>query len=263
MKKVFIIFFILLFFTAEITAQEIRFSPWPIGSRDQSIYDNKPLTEYLSKKLNMPVRIVYFEKYERIMEEFKNGNLDLITIGPNPYSQLRREYPHSLAIAIIKDESGNTKYTCSVVVRKNGPNSVKAIKGPLAMCQGLCTCGRFFANHVFRSIGKDLGKFTYKEYSFHNEVVEAVIRGDAEAGFLRTEVAKKYLGYNIKIIHTSPLLPNRVVVANKKTLSNEVIEKIRQTLLEISPSTHSHLGIYKNGFAEFNEETFKALNRLK
>lgn len=263
MKRFLIVFSIILLFTVELSAQEIRFSPWPIGSRDQSIYDNKPLIGHLSKQLNLPVRIIYFEKYERLMEEFKNGNLDLITIGLYPFMQLLNEYPHSLGIAVIKGEDGTTLYTCSVVVRKNGPSTIKAIKGPLALCQGLCTCGRFFANYVFKSIGKDIGQFTYKQYTFHNEVVEAVIRGDAEAGFLRTDVAKKYLGYNIKILQQSPLLPNWVVVANKRILKPEVIEKIRKTLLEISPSTHPHLGAYKNGFAEFNEELYKSLNRLK
>lgn len=258
--------YILVVFTvlqAESIAQEIRFSPWPMGARDQSIYDNKPLAEYLSKRLNRPVRIVYFEKYERVMEEFKNGNIDLITIGPNPFIKLRQDYPDTLGIAHIKDEKGSALYTCSVVVRKTGPNSIKAIKGTLGLCQGLCTCGRFFAKYVLKSVGKDIRTFETKEFLFHNDVIEALIRGDVEAAFLRTDVVRKYLGYNVKVIYTSPLLPNRIVAANKRTLDNEVIAKVKKILLEISPTTHPFLGIYKYGFAEFNEESLKVLEQMK
>jgi ABC-type phosphate/phosphonate transport system substrate-binding protein len=100
----------------------------------------------------------------------------------------------------------------------------------------------------------------YTNFEAHHAVVEAVIRGEFEAGTLKKDIAEKYIGFGIRILKESPKWPGVLVVANLKTLSKDKTNSIKNALLSLNPKEVPELVFGKYGFAQV---VIEDLNNLK
>jgi phosphonate transport system substrate-binding protein len=70
----------------------------------------------------------------------------------------------------------------------------------------------------------------------HDAVALAVVRGEYDAGGLKTAIGKKYAHLGLTVLAETPPLPSFGLVANRATLSPETMEAIRTMLTRLDPT---------------------------
>lgn len=241
----------------------IKFAPLSTQPKEELIGSHLPLIRYLEQKTGLDFEVIYIEDYSKLLKEFKNGRVDITITGPIPYLELKSSFPKAKAILFLKEKDGSTSYSCVLVTSMDGPLSIKEIKGPVALPQRLSTCGYFSANILLSSEGKDINILGYKHFSTHNQVIEAVIRGEYQVGSLKKSIAREYEGFGIRILKESPKWPAFSVIVNSKTLNPEVINRIKTSLLSATEKELKELVVGRFGFAECKEKNFEIVRKYE
>lgn len=259
--KIFVL--LLVVFISSGFPESIKFAPLPIKPKEELIGEHIPLVEYLKDKTGLNVEIVYIDSYEKMIEEFKKGNIQMITIGALPYVKLTQEYREAQAIVHFKEKNGSSFYRCVLVTTSDGPKSVKELKGAIALPQRLSTCGTFSVSIILSTYSKDLNKLGYKNFKDHTQAMEAMLRGEFEAAMVKEDVAQEYTGYGIKVLAESPTWPSFSVVVNTKSLTQEKVNSIKNALLSASWKDLRKFVIGKYGFSEAKKEDYEEIYRYK
>lgn len=226
------LFVSLIIFNSMLAAKDVLvFAPLPMVDRTKVYNTFYPLIQVLEKKLNKKIEIFYSDDYEQILDEFKKSKIDIAYLGPLPYVKLKDDYSFTYPLVHFKDQSGSSLYTCSFVRFLNNEKTEK-----IALTQPLSTCGYLSVNSLLD--GK-LENYKYKYLGKHDEVALSVLRGDFDAGGLKTSVAKEYFHLGLEEISKTPNLPGFALVGNTNTLGKEYIEEIKKILLEIEKDTYS------------------------
>ncbi|RMH81328.1 MAG: hypothetical protein D6674_00530 [Acidobacteria bacterium] len=63
-----------------------------------------PLVEYLRKKTNLNITLIYEEDNSKLLEKFKAGKVHMFTAGPLLYYVLKKEFPHAEALVHINED---------------------------------------------------------------------------------------------------------------------------------------------------------------
>lgn len=244
-------------------AQSIKFAPLPQKSREELIGEYIPLINYLRENTGLNIEIVYIESYEKLIEEFKSGNIHIATFGPLSYFKLKQEYKDAQPIVYVREKDGSISYRCVMVSPPDGPKSIGEIKGPVALPQKLSTCGEFAAKVILSNYSKDLGKLGYKVFNDHNQAVEAMLRGECETAVIRENIYQDYKGFGIKALAYSPPWPSMTVVVNAKSLSKDKIDSIKTALISASWKDLREFGFGKFGFLEVKKEDYEYIFKYK
>lgn len=241
----------------------IKFAPIPNMPKETLLGNYYPLVDYLNRKTGLSIELVYIGDYNTLIESIIAGKVHLISSGPLPYLEIKKRALHVKALAYVKEKDGKTKYRCVLVTSIDGPKRVAEIKGKIALPQKFSTCGYFSANIILSKAGKDIKKLGYKHFETHNEVIEAVIRKEFEAGMLKEDVAQQYSGFALRILDQSPEWPAFSIVVNTKVVDKTRADAIKKALLELDPNRERNLIVGKFGFAEAKEEDFEIMKKYE
>ncbi len=232
------ILLLLLWFCAlPIGARELRFAPLPIVQKEKVLRQIAPMLHYLEKPLGQFFSINYSDSYAEILQNFQEKKIDLALLGPLPYVQLREKYPDAAPVVRFLDKDGKGTYTCSLITGiESGLSTAAALKGKnLALTQPPSTCGYLCSDALLQQVGLNMEDTKFRYTGNHQEVALAVIRGEFDAGGLKTSIGKQYSHLGLRFLAESQSFPGFLLVANKQTLSPEQISIIRNTLLELRP----------------------------
>lgn len=163
--------------------------------------------------------------------------MDLAYLGPLPYVELRARFERAEPLIHFNEASGKPMYTCAIVSFADSPLNLKDLKGRrIALTQPLSTCGYLSVNGLLQEHGSDLAHNRYRYLDKHDAVALAVIRGEFDAGGIKTAIGKKYTHLGLTILAETPPLPAFALVANTATLSKEKMEAIRVSLTGLDPA---------------------------
>ncbi len=229
MLKIFLIGICLL---SSLFAKDVLvFAPLPMIDRAK-VYDTfYPMVQVLEKKLNKKIEIFYSDDYGQILEEFKKSKIDIAYLGPLPYVKLKESYEFAYPLVHFKDQNGSSLYTCSFVRFLNNEKIEK-----IALTQPLSTCGYLSVNNL---LDNKLENYKYKYLGKHDEVALSILRGDFDAGGLKTSVAKEYFHLGLDEISRTESLPGFALVGNSKSLDLEYLKEIQIILLQIEKDIYS------------------------
>ena len=229
----------------------------------------RPLTEYLSGKLQLSVEYVYSQDYAELLEKFRRSEIDLAYLGPLPYVELRRSFAAAEPLLFFKESSKSVTYTCALVTFPgNGFNLLQGEYQRIALTQPLSTCGYLSTNGLMRNYGKSLEKNHYRYLGTHDEVALAVIRGDYAAGGLKTTVAQKYAHLGLFVLTETSPLPAFALVVNTRTLSADRIAGIKDALLKMDAGGLGQTpkktwnDVIGNGVVEAHDSDYKVVRDL-
>ena len=213
------------------------FAPLPMEQREKVLRQIAPMLHFLEKSLDRHFSIKYLGNYDDILHDFREKRIDLAFLGPLPYVQLRGEYPEAEPIVRFLNEHGKDTYTCSLITGvESGLTTVEGLKGKrLGLTQPHSTCGYLFAGDLLQQAGISIKDTKFHYTGSHQEVALAVVRGEFDAGGIKTSIAGKYSHLGLRFLAESKPLPGFLLVANKNTLAEEQIEKIRDILLQLRP----------------------------
>ena len=221
---------------APVHAKTIRFAPLPMENRETVVQQFRPMTTFLEQRLNVTIAYVYSDNYADILAKFRKSQVDVAYLGPLPYVELRSAYPQAQPLVHFKEKTGRTTYTCALVTIPDADFDIRdAGNRKIALTQPLSTCGYLSASGLMRGGGSSLEKNFYRYVGKHDAVALSVIRGEFDAGGLKTAIARKYAHMGLQILAETPPLPSFALVGNTQTLSPALISRIRQELIALDP----------------------------
>ena len=218
-------------------AETIRFAPLPMQSQETVIKEFRPLTAYLEQRLQVKIEYVYSNSYADILEKFRRSEVDLAYLGPLPYVELRSHCPEAEPLVQFKESSGQATYTCALVAfPDSGFDPAAAEKKKIALTQPLSTCGYLSTSGLMRRSGGSLERNYYRYLGQHDAVALSILRGEFDAGGLKTAIARKYAHLGIQVISETAPLPGFALIGNTKTLPADLLPRLRQELTALDPA---------------------------
>lgn len=256
--------FALLLATSPAAAESLVFAPLPMETPYTVAAQWRPLLSYLEQKLGTTLQIDYSASNDEVIEKFRTGCLDLAYLGPLPYVKLRNSFPAAEPVVIFLEKDGESTYTCALVTAAGSPLNLKSLKHKrLALTQPLSTCGFFATQGLLQQHGNSLEENRYRYLGPHDEVALAVVRGDFDAGGLKTAIARKYAHLGLTVLAESPAMPGLALIANKNRLSADRIEQIRQALVSAPPAIRQQWGDnIRNGVIPARNSDYDAMRRM-
>lgn len=235
------ILFPLLAITASMTAtaqaETIRFAPLPMENRETVVKQYRPMVLYLEKALNVTIEFVFSENYADIINNFAKGQIDLAYLGPLPYVELRAKVGKAEPLVHFNESSGQPMYTCAIVTLADSPLKLQKLKNSkIALTQPLSTCGYLSVNGLLQEQGSRLEDNRYTYLDKHDTVALAVVRGEYDAGGLKTAIGKKYSHLGLKIVAETAPMPSFGMVGNRATMSTATMQALREALIKLDPA---------------------------
>jgi len=233
----------LIFMALPAFADTLIFSPLPMETPYTVASQWKPLLSYLEQKLDVTLTISYSHSNDDVVDKLRNNEIDLAYLGPLPYVVLKRSFDAVEPLVAFNEKSGHHTYTCAVAVMADSPLTLRQLQGKrIALTQPLSTCGYFAIQGMLQQAGTSLDNNRYRYIGPHDEVALSIVRGEFDAGGLKTAIARKYAHLGLRVLAESPPMPGLALVANRNRLSAERVAKIRQALLEADAETRKNWG---------------------
>lgn len=222
--------------TATAQAETIRFAPLPMENRETVVKQYRPMVLYLEKSLNVTIEFVFADNYADILNNFIAGQIDLAYLGPLPYVELRAKDSQAEPLVHFNEASGQPMYTCAIVTLADSPLQLQVLKNKkIALTQPLSTCGYLSVNGLLREQGGSLEDNRYTYLDKHDAVALAVVRGEFDAGGLKTAIGKKYGHMGLKILAETAPMPSFGLVGNRATMSTTTMQALREALTKLAP----------------------------
>lgn len=243
MLKAIALFFALLASPLPVAAETLVFSPLPMETPYTVASQWKPLLTYLEKTLGITLEIDYSVNNDEIIDKLRSGKIDLAYLGPLPYLTLRKTFPAAEPVVIFHEKNGQPTYTCALAVSADSTLELKGLKGrKVALTQPLSTCGYFATQGLLHRLGSSLEVNHYRYLGQHDEVALAVVRGEFDAGGLKTAIARKYAHLGLVVRSESAPLPGLALIANSSRVSAKRIAQIRQALVNANDEIRQQWG---------------------
>ena len=176
----------------------------------------QPLVDYLNSNLGDTQIQLQALELDEIEERLSNDELDLIITNPGHYVLLHHRYKFTGAFAtVVKDSPDGqvTQYLGGVVITRRDRNDINQLTDlegqQIAICGYHCLGGYLTQAYELRQAGIDLSDNTRLiELLQHDAVIDAVLDGRADVGFIRTEILED-LSHNGKLDLTQLKVINR------------------------------------------------------
>lgn len=170
------------------------------------IKNNKPLKDYLEKKLGRKVELIVTTDYSSMIEAIRHGRIDLAYFGPLSYVMAKSKSDIEAFAGLSK--KGNTTYNAVVIAyAPSGIKTIKDIKGhDVAYGDPASTSSHLIPKSMLAAQGLQAGRdYQAHHLGSHDAVAVTVQSGKAQAGGLskpifETLVAKKVIDPNKVIV---------------------------------------------------------------
>ena len=261
----FIVFFLILFNSNNVLAEdELVFGSVAMDIPAVMHERLKPLTIYLSKRLNKKVTLKLSPNMGAAIKDAANGNVDIAYLTPVAY--LRAHAKGNAQLIAKTVTKGKASFKLVIVVKENSP--IKSVNDLI---------GKSFAFGDERAllqratvVGAGIKLKQFKEYRFighYDNIARAVVNNDFDAGILKDTMAYKWEGKGLRILHASPALPPYNIVASKN-VSKELLKELKQIFLSLNKNNPDHLKIIKavdkkyDGFAATSNAEYDVVRKL-
>lgn len=223
-----------------------------------------PLTNYLSKSLNIPVSLKLAPNMKTAIADTVNGNVDLVYLTPVAYLKAHEKSNTRLVVKTVTKGKGS--FRLMIVVNENSPiKTLEQLKGKsfafgdkAALLQRAVVVGSGIPMN-------ELG--SYEFLGHYDNIVRAVINGDFDAGILKDTMAYKWQGKGIRILYSSDELPPYNISVSKH-VDDDLLKKIQQAFLQLDANDPEHLAIIQsvdkkyNGFAYTEDKEYDVIRQL-
>lgn len=169
-----------------LRVRRLSFGLTPYLGSSETLERARPLSEYLSKSVGVPVDARSAGSYEELVDLVAARRVDLAALSPLTYVTARR-HGADLRIVATPVERGSPTYLGYIVVRADDQRyrHVGDLAGArFAFVDRTSTSGYLYARALLREYGvdpdRDLGRAIMA--GSHPEVVRAILEGRADAG---------------------------------------------------------------------------------
>ncbi|HAZ10695.1 MAG: hypothetical protein A2047_02200 [Omnitrophica bacterium GWA2_41_15] len=202
----------------------------------------QPLVEYLSKKMNQKVILVFLDSYGEVCDKFIYKQLDAAFFGSFSYSLTHVK----AGVEPIgrPDYNGVSTYRGLIVVRSDSNiNSVSDMKGKkLALVHQATYAGYLYPLYYFKEHGIDSLQDYFSKVIFagsHDKAIYALLRGEVDVAAPKDLVYQRIIKENpelekkLIILSASGLVPSNTLCV-RKDLGLALKDKLKETLLNLN-----------------------------
>jgi phosphonate transport system substrate-binding protein len=144
-----------------------------------------PLTEYLTKRLGVPVKLRIANDYAAVIEGQRAGNIQIGFYGPASFARATMTGVKLEPIVNQKHDTGASGYYSVIYVKADSPyKTIEDLKGKnLALVDPNSTSGNQAPRFFLKRAGYDVEKFFGKTFyaGSHENAVLALTQGTADA----------------------------------------------------------------------------------
>lgn len=259
-----LIYIILLYSNSSIANEELVFGSVAMDIPAVMHKRLKPLTKYLSQRLNKNVVLKLSPNMGVAINEAAKGTVDIAYLTPVAYLRAHKKGKAQLIAKTVTN--GKASFKLMIVVKENSP--IKSVEDLL---------GKSFAFGDERAllqratvVGAGIKLNQFKEYRFighYDNIARAVMNNDFDAGILKDTMAYKWQGKGLRILHSSPALPPYNIVASKN-VDKATLKELKQIFLSLDKNNPDHLKVIKaidkkyDGFAATSDAEYDVVRKL-
>lgn len=228
------LFLLLLLPVVALGQQPIIFGIHPYLQSEVLQQRFKPLADYLSEQLGVPVIVKVGTSYQHHIRAVGSDQIDIAFLGPSQYIYVTERFgPKPLLVRM--ETNANPTFKGHIVVQDNSPiQRIEQLRGKrFAFGDPDSTMSSLVPQAMLLKSGiglDDLGG--YRHYSNHDNVAITVLAGDADAGGVKEEVYLKYRDQGLRSLMPSPYVSDHVFVTRSTMPANEV-RRIAEILKDI------------------------------
>jgi len=201
----------------------------------------KPLAEYLGKKLNLRVILVYLDNYGEVCDKFINKQLDAAFFGSFSYALTHAK---AKVEPLVRPEyQGTSTYRGLIIVRKDSHiRNIEDMKGKrLVLVHRATYAGYLYPLVYFRQHGVNNLEGYFSSVIFagsHDKAIFAVLRGEADVAISKDLVYKRIIRENpdlekkLMILYASGSVPSNALCVSKD-FDSLLRDKIKNILLNL------------------------------
>jgi phosphonate transport system substrate-binding protein len=265
-----VIFFVLFHSGYALSDNKIPFGLCPKYNPRIMYQLYQPFIDYLSENTPYQFEIKLSRVYQETIDRLGRGEVMISSCGPVSYIQAREKYGVTPVVRAL-NRDGNPFYRGIIIVRKDSPvQTLSDLKGKsFAFGQALSTAGHIVPQYHLIQQGVypgDLKRYVYLRH--HDSVVHAVLKGEFDAGAVKDVVAYKYEKEGLRFIFTTDQIPT-VLITSRPDVPNDLIESVRDVLLELDPKNPLHQQKmaswdeeFKYGFARVSDSDYDTIRTI-
>jgi phosphonate transport system substrate-binding protein len=217
---------------------------------------NKALADYLADRIGRPVILVTARSYQQILEDFETGEVDAAFLG-SLLTVLALERADCRVLVRPELPDGSTTYRGVILVREDSPiRTVQDLANRRIMLVRMTTAGHLFPMSLLHEHGlQDPPKKPALIWvGTHDEVIEQLTAGTADAGAMKDQRLDAYLASHpdarVRRLATSEAVPENALVIRHQ-VGDEMARRIAEVLLAMPNSAEG-----REALAEFEVSRF-------
>ena len=224
----------------------------------------KPITVYLSERLNMPVTLKLSPNMSVAINDAAYGIVDLAYLTPVAY--LKAHEKGNAQIVAKTVTNGKASFQLMIVVKQDSP--YKTVEDLIGKSFAFGDKKALLQRAAVVGSGITLEQFSeYKFIGHYDNIARAVANDDFDAGILKDTMAYKWKDKGLRILYSSPNLPPYNITASAN-VSKKLLLELKQAFLELDGKNPEHLNIIKSldkkydGFADTNDHEYDVVRKL-
>lgn len=244
------------------------------------IQDNKPLAEYLEKKLGKKIELIVTTDYSSMIEAMRFGRIDIAYFGPASYTIAKDKMKGGkldIEPFAARLKGGSTTYQSVLISNVDAKISkLEEMKGKglqVAFGDQASTSSHFAPKYTMMKAGILTGK-DYKENftGAHDAVAKNVERGNAQVGGLSRPILERLFEKGtiskdkVKVITYSDPIPQYPWVM-RTDLTEELIGKVKDAFYSLKKGTEEGDKVLKpfkaDGFAAIKDADYDIIRDIR
>jgi len=278
MKKLLVIFFILIIFSCNKESNEdnvLRFGIVPFENSEDIIKNISPLLNVISKGMNMEVKPYIASDYTGIIEAFRSNKLDAAFLPPASYVLGKKEA--NIKVILKSQRKRKPFYYGAIIARTDSNiNTLKDLKGKkFAFGDPISTSSHVFPRMLLlkNGINPDTDFSNVLFSGSHDSIVLSVYNKKVDAGatfsddkegkngswvrYLKPEQVKE-----IKVIAMTEPIPSDSICVSSN-MSEEISNKLTNVILQYTSTKEGKelmQKLYKfEGYVKASDEDYKSV----
>ena len=243
-----------------------------------------PTLKYISEKIGLDINFYATTSYASVVQAMLSGFVDIGKLGPKIYLVANDKSGGDIIPVVATGRPPNVFYpdpcACyfgTLATRKgSGLNTIESVKGKvLALVDPGSTSGNalpraLFPDHIGgKKLEEYFGRVFYS--GSHSASVRAVHSGKADAGFISESTFARVIESgevkkeDFNFLWRSPQVPLDVIAVNKKTMSDELVNKVRDAFAHMGKSEEGKALLKATGYFAYvlsDDSKFDPLRKI-
>jgi len=229
-RNYFLLFTVFLFSGISVAKEDLVFGSVAMDIPAVMHLRLKPLTKYLSKRLNKNVVLKLSPDMGAAITEAANGTVDIAYLTPVAY--LRAHAKGNAQLIAKTVTNGKASFKLMIVVKENSP--IKKIEDLVGKSFAFGDRRALLQRATVVGSGIKLEQFSqYRFIGHYDNIARAVMNNDFDAGILKDTKAYKWQEKGLRILHSSPALPPYNIVASKN-VNAATVKELKHIFLSLS-----------------------------